>query len=179
MSKKKLVISSGAGISAESGIKTFRDADGLWENYPVMDVASHEGFLRNPALIHKFYNERRQQLSSVVPNEGHKLVASLEDQFNVTVIARAVTEVTAAAVKISEIVKVRSQAGFGIVFAKRSRGFMPGGKIIKKTDHFRRRRRRKAKREQHRQGTHGRKHTNTHGGFEHFGPFREKSAMNF
>ena len=62
MSKKKLVISSGAGISAESGIKTFRDADGLWENYPVMDVASHEGFLRNPSLIHKFYNERRIQL---------------------------------------------------------------------------------------------------------------------
>ena len=54
---KKLVVSSGAGISAESGITTFRDAGGLWENYPVMDVASHDGFLRNPALIHKFYNE--------------------------------------------------------------------------------------------------------------------------
>ena len=59
MSKKKLVISTGAGISAESGIKTFRDADGLWENYPVMDVASHEGFLRDPALIHNFYNMLR------------------------------------------------------------------------------------------------------------------------
>ena len=60
--KKKLVISTGAGISAESGITTFRDAGGLWENYPVMDVASADGFARNPALIHKFYNERRKQL---------------------------------------------------------------------------------------------------------------------
>ena len=71
MSKKKLVISSGAGISAESGIKTFRDADGLWENYPVMEVASHEGFLRNPALIHKFYNERREQLL-IVPLRSYR-----------------------------------------------------------------------------------------------------------
>ncbi|MDE6390109.1 MAG: NAD-dependent protein deacylase, partial [Duncaniella sp.] len=66
--KKKLVISSGAGISAESGITTFRDAGGLWENYPVMDVASAEGFARNPALVHQFYNERRRQLIHTLPN---------------------------------------------------------------------------------------------------------------
>ena len=59
---KKLVISTGAGISAESGISTFRDAGGLWEQYPVMDVCSADGFARNPSLVHKFYNERRKQL---------------------------------------------------------------------------------------------------------------------
>ena len=59
---KHIVVSTGAGMSAESGIRTFRDADGLWEEYPVMQVASHTGYLRNPALIHKFYNERRRQL---------------------------------------------------------------------------------------------------------------------
>ena len=65
MTKKlKLVVSTGAGISAESGISTFRDADGLWENYPVMDVASADGFARNPVLVHNFYNERRQALAA-------------------------------------------------------------------------------------------------------------------
>ena len=90
MSKKKLVISSGAGISAESGIKTFRDADGLWENYPVMEVASHEGYLRNPALIHKFYNMLRKKCWGVKPNEGHKLVAELEKKYDVTVVTQNV-----------------------------------------------------------------------------------------
>ena len=59
---KKLVVLTGAGISAESGLSTFRDADGVWNNYPVMDVASHDGFVRNPALIHSFYNGLRRQL---------------------------------------------------------------------------------------------------------------------
>ena len=68
--KPRLVVSTGAGISAESGIRTFRDADGLWEEYPVMDVASADGFRRNPALIHKFYNERRRQLGTVKPNKS-------------------------------------------------------------------------------------------------------------
>ena len=63
MGKKKLVISTGAGISAESGIKTFRDAGGLWENYPVMDVASADGFRRNPELVHQFYNQRRHDFA--------------------------------------------------------------------------------------------------------------------
>lgn len=73
-SKPKLVVSTGAGISAESGIKTFRDADGLWENYPVMDVASADGFRRNPALIHSFYNQRRRQLADVRPNRAHEIL---------------------------------------------------------------------------------------------------------
>ena len=89
---KKLVFLTGAGMSAESGISTFRDSGGLWEQYPVEAVASIQGYERDPELVQKFYNERRQQLSSVVPNEGHKLVASLEDKFNVTVITQNVDD---------------------------------------------------------------------------------------
>ena len=87
---KNLVFLTGAGMSAESGISTFRDSGGLWEQYPVEAVASIQGYERDPELVQQFYNERRQQLSSVVPNEGHKLVASLEDKFNVTVITQNV-----------------------------------------------------------------------------------------
>lgn len=114
MSKKKLVISSGAGISAESGIKTFRDADGLWENYPVMDVASHEGFLRNPALIHKFYNERRLQLIGAHPNAAHLGLVELEKDFDVRVITQNVDDLHERAGSASvlhlhgELMKVRS-----------------------------------------------------------------------
>jgi len=90
--KLKLVVSTGAGISAESGISTFRDADGLWENYPVMDVASAEGFARNPALVHQFYNERRAALASVQPNDAHKLLKELEDYFDVRVITQNVDD---------------------------------------------------------------------------------------
>lgn len=90
--KKKLVISTGAGISAESGIKTFRDADGLWENYDVMEVASADGFARNPDLIHKFYNERRRQLVDALPNEAHKGLVDLEKDFDVFVITQNVDD---------------------------------------------------------------------------------------
>jgi NAD-dependent deacetylase len=74
-----LIVLTGAGISAESGIQTFRAADGLWENYDVRDVASPEGFKRNPALVHKFYNDRRSLLKTVEPNEGHDALAKLEE----------------------------------------------------------------------------------------------------
>lgn len=90
--KKKLVISTGAGISAESGISTFRDADGLWEKYPVMEVASAEGFARNPALIHEFYNARRKQLLEVEPNDAHRTLVELERQFDVRVITQNVDD---------------------------------------------------------------------------------------
>lgn len=90
--KKKLVISTGAGISAESGIKTFRDADGLWENYPVMDVCSADGFRRDPALVHKFYNERRRQLVDAAPNAAHRGLVRLEDLFDVYVITQNVDD---------------------------------------------------------------------------------------
>ncbi len=86
----KIVISSGAGISAESGITTFRDAGGLWEQYPVMDVASAEGFARDPALIHRFYNERRAQLVAAQPNAAHYALAELEKKHDVRIITQNV-----------------------------------------------------------------------------------------
>lgn len=87
---KNLVILTGAGMSAESGISTFRDADGLWEKYPVMQVASAEGYVRNPELVIKFYNERRKQLLEVEPNAGHTGLAELEKDFHVTVVTQNV-----------------------------------------------------------------------------------------
>lgn len=90
--KKKLVISSGAGISAESGIKTFRDAGGLWENYPVMDVASADGFARNPALVHEFYNQRRKDLLKAEPNAAHRALVDLEKDYDVYVITQNVDD---------------------------------------------------------------------------------------
>lgn len=90
--KPKLVISSGAGISAESGIKTFRDAGGLWENYPVMDVASADGFARNPKLVHDFYNQRRKDLLKAQPNAAHRALVDLEKDFDVYVITQNVDD---------------------------------------------------------------------------------------
>jgi NAD-dependent deacetylase len=90
--KKKIVVSTGAGMSAESGIKTFRDADGLWENYPVMDVASADGFRRDPDLVHHFYNERRHQLVNASPNNGHRALVELEKYFDVQIITQNVDD---------------------------------------------------------------------------------------
>ncbi|WP_304344759.1 NAD-dependent deacylase [Chryseobacterium koreense] len=90
--KKRLVVLSGAGISAESGVKTFRDADGLWENQRIEDVASPEGFQRNPQLVFDFYNERRRQLKSVFPNKAHEILAELEEYFNVEIITQNVDD---------------------------------------------------------------------------------------
>ena len=120
---KTLVVSSGAGISAESGIKTFRDADGLWENYPVMEVASHTGFLQNPALIHKFYNERRAQLIEAQPNAAHKGLVDLEKYFNVNVITQNVDDLHERAGSKNvlhlhgELMKVRSLRDESRVYA--------------------------------------------------------------
>ena len=88
--KKKLVVSTGAGISAASGLSTFRDSGGMWEKYDVMEVASHEGYVRNPALIHEFYNARRRDAAAAQPNEAHKALARLESQFDVYVITQNV-----------------------------------------------------------------------------------------
>jgi NAD-dependent deacetylase len=88
--KKKLVVLTGAGVSAESGISTFRDNDGLWENYKVEDVASIEGWYRNPELVLDFYNARRAQLSQVRPNDAHRSIAALENEYDVTVITQNV-----------------------------------------------------------------------------------------
>jgi NAD-dependent deacetylase len=88
--KKKLVVLTGAGISAESGIKTFRDADGLWEGHNVMDVATPEGWYKNPELVLDFYNQRRRQLHEVQPNLGHQILAELEYDFEVQIITQNV-----------------------------------------------------------------------------------------
>ena len=85
---KNLVILTGAGMSAESGISTFRDAGGLWDRYPVEQVATPEGYQRDPALVINFYNERRKQLLDVTPNRGHELLAELEKNFRVTVVTQ-------------------------------------------------------------------------------------------
>lgn len=89
---KKIVILTGAGISAESGIKTFRDADGLWEGHDVMSVASPQGWAKDRALVLDFYNQRRKQLTEVEPNAAHKALAELEAKYQVTVITQNVDD---------------------------------------------------------------------------------------
>lgn len=113
---KKLVISTGAGISAESGISTFRDADGLWENYPVMDVCSADGFARNPALVHRFYSDRRRQLLTAQPNSAHRGLVELEKMFDTYIITQNVDDLheRAGSSRIlhlhGELMKVRSMS---------------------------------------------------------------------
>lgn len=111
---KKIVVLTGAGISAESGIKTFRDADGLWEGYNVMEVASPEGFKENPELVLDFYNQRRKQLLNVKPNEAHLSLATLEKYFETTIITQNIDDLheRAGSTKIvhlhGELLKARS-----------------------------------------------------------------------
>lgn len=114
MKKPRLVFLTGAGMSAESGISTFRDSGGLWDKYPVMDVASAEGFARNPELIHRFYNKRRHELVEAMPNAAHKAVAELEKWYDVDVITQNVDNLheRAGSTKVlhlhGELMKVRS-----------------------------------------------------------------------
>ena len=88
--KKKIAVLTGAGVSAESGISTFRDSGGLWEKYPVEQVATPEGYAANPKLVIDFYNDRRKQLLEVEPNLGHKILAELEKDFDITVVTQNV-----------------------------------------------------------------------------------------
>jgi NAD-dependent deacetylase len=88
--RKKLVVLTGAGVSAESGLRTFRDMNGLWEEYKVEDVASPEGWHRNPELVLRFYNERRRQLQNAKPNAGHTGLAELERCYDITIITQNV-----------------------------------------------------------------------------------------
>lgn len=92
MGKPVLVISTGAGMSAESGISTFRDAGGLWEQYPVMQVASADGFRKDPELVHKFYNARRDALIKALPNAAHKALVELEKDYDVYIITQNVDD---------------------------------------------------------------------------------------
>jgi len=120
--KKKLVVLSGAGMSQESGLKTFRDMDGLWENYNVEDVASIDGWHRNPELVMDFYNQRRKQLYDVEPNTAHSGIADLEKWFDVTVITQNVDDLheRAGSTKIihlhGELKKVRSSINPNLIY---------------------------------------------------------------
>lgn len=89
---KTIVFLTGAGMSAESGIRTFRDSNGLWENHDIMEVASIEGWQKNPALVLDFYNQRRKQLANVQPNKGHFLIQELEQKFIVKIITQNVDD---------------------------------------------------------------------------------------
>jgi NAD-dependent deacetylase len=90
MIKRKLVVLTGAGMSAESGLSTFRDTGGLWDQYRIDDVATPDGWRRDPQLVTDFYNQRRQQLLTVEPNEGHRLLAQLENEYDVCIVTQNV-----------------------------------------------------------------------------------------
>ena len=89
---KNIVVLTGAGISAESGINTFRGADGLWEGHDIMEVASPQGFYKNPNLVLDFYNQRRRQLVSVAPNTAHLNLVALEKEYHVSIITQNVDD---------------------------------------------------------------------------------------
>ncbi|MFM7105826.1 MAG: SIR2 family NAD-dependent protein deacylase [Flavobacteriales bacterium] len=91
-SKRKLTVLSGAGMSAESGIKTFRGSDGLWENYSIDEVATPQGWQKNPALVLEFYNARRRNIADAVPNEGHRVLKKLEDLFEVQIVTQNIDD---------------------------------------------------------------------------------------
>lgn len=119
---KKLVILTGAGMSAESGIRTFRDSDGLWEEYNVMDVCTPEAWERNPQLVNQFYNERRKQLYEAQPNPGHYGIADLEKDFNVQIITQNIDDLHERAGSTNilhlhgELRKVRSSKNPNLIY---------------------------------------------------------------
>ncbi len=121
MKKKRLVVLTGAGISAESGIKTFRDSDGLWEGHNVMDVATPEGWRKNPALVLDFYNQRRKQLKEVIPNAALLILAQLQNDFDVHIITQNVDDLheRAGSQKVlhlhGELLKVRSTVDYNYI----------------------------------------------------------------
>ena len=119
---QNLVVLTGAGMSAESGIRTFRDSNGLWEEYDVMEVASIQGWYKNPALILSFYNERRKQMFDCEPNTGHKLLADLEKKFKVRIITQNIDNLHEKAGSSQvlhlhgELTKARSSADPSLVY---------------------------------------------------------------
>ena len=119
---KNLVVLTGAGISAESGIKTFRDADGLWEGHDVMEVASPQGFRDNPELVLDFYNQRRRQLLTVKPNKAHFNLKELEKDYHVTIITQNVDDLHERAESSNimhlhgELLKVRSTKNPNLIY---------------------------------------------------------------
>lgn len=120
--KKKMVVLTGAGMSRESGIRTFRETGGLWEEYDVMEVASPEGWKKNPGLVTRFYNERRKQLSEALPNEGHLGLAALEKDYQVDIITQNVDDLheRAGSTRVlhlhGELMKVRSSVDPRLIY---------------------------------------------------------------
>ncbi|MFZ9848516.1 MAG: SIR2 family NAD-dependent protein deacylase [Flavobacteriales bacterium] len=119
---KNVVVLTGAGISAESGLKTFRDSDGLWENYNVYDVATPEAWHKNPALVQEFYNQRRKQCLSATPNDGHLALKKLEEKFNVNIITQNIDDLHEKAGSANilhlhgEITKARSTRDAALIY---------------------------------------------------------------
>lgn len=119
---KKIVVITGAGISAESGISTFRDADGLWEGHDIMEVASPEGFYKNPALVLDFYNQRRTQLLTVQPNKAHLNLKKLEEHYEVTIVTQNVDDLHERAGSTNiihlhgELLKVRNTKNESLIY---------------------------------------------------------------
>jgi NAD-dependent deacetylase len=122
MKRIKLVVLTGAGISAESGIRTFRDMGGLWEEYDIMEVASYDGWVKNPDLVLNFYNDRRKQLKDAMPNRGHIALAEAEKYFDVHIITQNVDNLheRGGSTKIlhlhGELTKVESSQDSSIVY---------------------------------------------------------------
>lgn len=120
--KLKLVVLTGAGISAESGIKTFRDSDGLWEGHDVYEVASPRGWKKNPALVLEFYNQRRRDIANALPNEAHKGLAALEKDFDVHIITQNIDDLherggsTNVLHLHGEIFKMRSERDESLIY---------------------------------------------------------------
>lgn len=120
--KKHIVVFTGAGVSAESGLKTFRDSDGLWENYRIEEVATPEAWERNPKLVLEFYNMRRKQCMEAQPNKAHQLIAELEKYYNVSVITQNIDDLHERAGSTNvlhlhgEIMKVRSSVDDNLIY---------------------------------------------------------------
>jgi NAD-dependent deacetylase len=119
---KRLVVLTGAGISAESGLKTFRDSDGLWEGYEVTDVATPRAWQKNPALVLDFYNMRRRDVAKAQPNAGHLGLAELEKDFDVHIITQNIDDLheRAGSTKVlhlhGEIFKMRSESDESLIY---------------------------------------------------------------
>jgi NAD-dependent deacetylase len=129
---KKVLVLTGAGISAESGLKTFRDSDGLWENYNVYDVATPQAWAKNPTLVQEFYNKRRQQCATAKPNNGHFALAELEKYFEVQIITQNVDDLHEKAGSSNilhlhgELTKVRSTADEKLIYTIHDRAIKMG-----------------------------------------------------
>lgn len=119
---KKIAVLTGAGISAESGISTFRDANGLWENHDIMEVASPEGWMKNPGLVLQFYNQRRKQLKETEPNAAHYYLKNLEKNYDVVIITQNVDDLHERAGSSNiihlhgKLLKMRSEANESLIY---------------------------------------------------------------